>query len=42
MAPGTILLAYVCQRRQSTWPGIVAHFIMNSGLPIALAKGIMS
>lgn len=42
MAPGTLLLAYVCQRRQSTWPGIIAHFIMNSGLPIALAKGVMS
>jgi membrane protease YdiL (CAAX protease family) len=41
MLPGTMLLAYVCWRRRSTWPGIIAHFIMNSGLPIALFKGVM-
>jgi len=40
--PGTALLAYVCQRRKSTWPGVIAHTIQNSAIPIMLAKGIMS
>jgi membrane protease YdiL (CAAX protease family) len=40
--PGTTLLAYVCWKRKSTWPGIIAHFIQNSALPIALFKGVTS
>jgi hypothetical protein len=39
---GTTLLAYVCWKRKSTWPGIIAHFIQNGALPIMLAKGVMS
>jgi membrane protease YdiL (CAAX protease family) len=42
MVPGTATLAYVCQRRRSTWPGIVAHFVQNIGLPIMLLRGILS
>ena len=40
--PGTTLLAYVCWKRKSTWPGIIAHTIQNSGVPIMLFKGITS
>jgi len=40
--PGTTLIAFVCQKRKSTWPGIIAHTIQNSAMPIMLAKGIMS
>ena len=34
--PMTVPLAYVAQRTRNTWPGIIAHFIANIGLPIAL------
>ena len=40
--PGTTLLAYVYWKRKSTWPGIIAHTIQNSGVPIMLFKGITS
>jgi membrane protease YdiL (CAAX protease family) len=40
--PGTTLLAYVCWKRKSTWPGIIAHTVQNSAVPIMLFKGVIS
>lgn len=38
--PGTTLLAYVCWKRKSTWPGIIAHTIQNGALPFMLFKSV--
>lgn len=35
------LLSYVAQRRKSTWPGIIAHFISNIALPIGLLYRVL-
>ena len=36
----TVPLAYVAQRTRNTWPGIISHFIGNTGVLIALYKSI--
>ena len=41
MLPGTCALSYVCQRTQSTWPGIMGHFVTNLGIPVLLLRGIV-
>lgn len=38
--PGTALLAFVCWKRKSTWPGIIAHTVQNSAIPILLFKRV--
>ena len=39
--PMTVPLAYVAQRTRSTWPGIIAHFIGNIGLPIGILYRVL-
>lgn len=36
--PATVPLAFVAQRTRNTWPGIIAHFVGNSLLIIAMAR----
>jgi membrane protease YdiL (CAAX protease family) len=40
--PGTLAVAFVCQRTRSTWPGIIGHTVMNAGVPLMLFRGIAS
>jgi membrane protease YdiL (CAAX protease family) len=37
----TVPLAFVAQRTRSTWPGIIAHFIGNIGLPIGILLRVL-
>ena len=37
----TVPLAYVAQRTRNTWPGIIAHFIGNIGLPIGILYKVL-
>ncbi|MEZ4455351.1 MAG: hypothetical protein R2882_02190 [Gemmatimonadales bacterium] len=39
--PATLPLAFVAQRRRNTWPGIIAHYIGNIALPIALLYRVL-
>ncbi len=39
--PGALGLSYVCQRRRSTWPGIIAHGALNALAMIRLVKGVI-
>ncbi|NKB88478.1 MAG: CPBP family intramembrane metalloprotease [Acidobacteria bacterium] len=41
-APGYLALAFVCQRLQNTWPGIIAHFVGNSPVLLLIIGGVMS
>jgi membrane protease YdiL (CAAX protease family) len=38
--PGTLALAFVAQRTRNTWPGIIAHTVVNSALPLMILRGI--
>ena len=40
--PAYVALAYICQRNQNTWPGIIAHFVGNSPILILIVSGIMN
>jgi membrane protease YdiL (CAAX protease family) len=40
LLPVTLILSYVAQRRQSTWPGIVTHLIFN-GLSLIAIVGVV-
>jgi len=39
--PLTVPLAYVAQRTRNTWPGIIAHYIGNIGLPIGILYRVL-
>lgn len=39
--PGALALSWVCQRQQSTWPGLVAHGFLNAFAAIRLIMGIL-
>ena len=41
-APTYLALAFVCQRLQNTWPGIIAHFIGNSPILVLIVGGVIS
>jgi membrane protease YdiL (CAAX protease family) len=41
MMPTCCALAFVAQSRKNTWPGIVAHFVANSGFLIQIVQGIV-
>lgn len=36
--PTTVGIAFVAQRTRSTWPGIIAHFVSNLGIPILMVR----
>lgn len=40
--PGSLALAYVAQKQQSTWPGIVAHALANGILVLGLLMGVLA
>lgn len=40
--PGALMLAWYCQRTRNTWPGIVAHGLLNAMAAIRLVTGIMA
>jgi membrane protease YdiL (CAAX protease family) len=40
--PTTIPLAFVAQRTRSTWPGIIAHFVMNLEIPILMMSRLLT
>ena len=42
MLPGALFLSWVCQRTKNTWPGIIGHFVENTGIPLLILKGILS
>jgi membrane protease YdiL (CAAX protease family) len=41
LLPGALALAYVAQRRKSTWPGIVAHLAVNVPSIVLLLMGVL-
>ena len=41
LLPGALALAYVAQRRKSTWPGIVAHLAVNVPSIVSLLVGVL-
>ena len=42
MLPGTLALAYGCQRSRSTWTGIIGHTIQNGAVPVMILRGILA
>ena len=42
MLPGTLMLAYACQRTRNTWTGVIGHTIMNGAAVVGLARGVMA
>ncbi len=41
LVPSTMLLAFVAQRRRSTWPGIILHCFTNAAFPIFVAMQVI-
>jgi hypothetical protein len=41
MLPDALFLAFVCQKERNTWPGIIGHFVENTGIPLLILSGIM-
>jgi len=39
--PGSLFLAYVAQRRRSTWVGLIAHGALNFTPVVAIAAGVI-
>jgi len=39
--PITCSIPFVCQHVKNTWPGVIAHTISNSALPVAILMGVL-
>lgn len=39
--PGALMLSWYCQRTRSTWPGLVAHGLLNAMAALRLVGGIV-